>query len=100
MLKAQYTFVIPRSIIIPQQEKTSILPKIYLEFISTKWDGKWKKALWFNLKNSKKKNQKTFLFHCQKDWNFCEEILQGAAILDKKLKLFICIYFNFNNSFA
>ena len=97
MLKAQYTFVIPRSIIIPQQEKTSILPKIFLEFISTKWDGKWKKALWFNFKNSKKKKKIKKLFFCE---NFYEEILQAAAILDKKLKLSICIYFNFNNSLA
>ena len=97
MLKAQYTFVIPRSIIIPQQEKTSILPKIFLEFISTKWDGNWKKALWFNFKNSKKKKKIKKLFFCE---NFYEEILQAAAILDKKLKLSICIYFNFNNSLA
>ena len=43
----------------------------------------------------KKKIKKIFFFE-----NFCEEILQAAAILDKKLKLSVCIYFNFNNSLA
>ena len=48
------------------------------------------------LKIPKKKKIKK-LFFCE---NFYEEILQAAAILDKKLKLSICIYFNFNNSLA
>ena len=34
----------------------------------------------------------------RKDWNFCNQILQVAAILDKKLK-FIFIFFNFNSIF-
>ena len=49
------------------------------------------------LKIPKKKKKIKKLFFCE---NFCEEILQAAAILDKKLKLSICICFNFNNSLA
>ena len=33
------------------------------------------------------------------NWNFGDQILQAVAILDKKLKLFMFIFFNFSSSF-
>ena len=32
-----------------------------------------------------------------KDWNFHDQILQAAAMLDKKLKILILVIFNFNS---
>ena len=35
----------------------------------------------------------------RKDLNFCDQILQPVHILDKTLKIFILIFFNFSSSF-
>ena len=52
-------------------KETSIPPEFFLEFIYTK------------------KN----IFTIRKDRNFCDQILQAVVILDKKLKIFIFIFF-------
>ena len=43
------------------------------------------KASMFNFSKTKK-NPKNYIFMIEKDWNFCDQILQYVAILDKKLK--------------
>ena len=35
----------------------------------------------------------------RKDLNFCDQILQPVHILDKTLKIFILVFFNFSSSF-
>ena len=35
----------------------------------------------------------------RKDWNVCDHIMKAAAILEKKLKIFIFIFRNFDSSF-
>ena len=34
-----------------------------------------------------------------KDWSFCDQILQVASALDKKLNIFIFTFLNFNFSY-
>ena len=46
----------------------------------------------------KKHFKKTVQFHDQKGLKFLQ-ILQAAAILDKKLKIFMLVFLNFNSSF-
>ena len=38
--------------------------------------------------NQNKKN----IFMIRQDWGFCDQILQAAAIFDKKMKMFIFIF--------
>ena len=42
---------------------------------------------------------KNYIFMFGKDWSFCNQNLQYAAILHKKFKIFIFICFNFNSTF-
>ena len=51
-----------------------------------------------NKQTNKKKNKKVN-FHSQKGLKFIDQILQVLAILDKKLKISIFIFFNFNSFF-
>ena len=36
------------------------------------------------------------MFMFRKDWNSFDQIVRAAAILDRNLKIFIFIFFNFN----
>ena len=56
-----------------------------------KFDESENKALSFNFLNKTRENHFCTI---RKDWNFCDWILQAATILDKKLKIFIFIFFN------
>ena len=40
--------------------------------------------------NKNKKN----IFMIRQDWGFCDQILQAAAVFDKKMKMFIFIFWN------
>ena len=48
----------------------------------------------FQKQISEKKNN---IFMARKDWNFYDQILKAAVMLDKKLKIFILVFFNFNS---
>ena len=76
------SFLIPLGIIIIQL--------IYRNNIM-KFDESENKALSFNFL---KKSRENYFCIIRKDWNFCDWILQAATILDKKLKIFIFIFFN------
>ena len=54
------------------------------------------KALIFNV--SKKKSKKIQKSD-QQELKFCDQILLAVAIIDKKLSIFILIFFNSNSSF-
>ena len=56
-----------------------------------KFDESENKALSCNFL---KKSRENYFCIIRKDWNFCDWILQAATILDKKLKIFIFIFFN------
>ena len=76
------SFLIPLGIIIIQL--------IYRNNIM-KFDESENKALSCNFL---KKSRENYFCIIRKDWNFCDWILQAATILDKKLKIFIFIFFN------
>ena len=43
------------------------------------------------MKKRKQITHTVFIFIIRKNWNFCDQILQVVAILDKKLKILILI---------
>ena len=71
------------------------------------WSGKscswsWSKVV-FLWKFTFLKYQRFHLlseFVVRKDWIFYDQALQAVAILDKKLKIFIFIFFVFNSSYS
>lgn len=100
MLTLHSTFPNPRHIILSLVYRKNVAKlKIFSQFISTKLMVSENKGLLFNfsVKNYKKKfRKKKHLFMITMNLNFFHKIFQTIAFLNKKLKISIVIFFNFN----